>query len=169
MIDFYALTSPNVQKIFFALEELELPYRVITVDVRHQVVQWLMLQVASIGPTFGQVVHFTRVAPAATIAQPAATAPMRADYSILRKPAGREPLGRRQRLFGRRHRGVSLAAQCRALGLGVEHMPATGHWLDVVTARPAVQRALAKVGAIPKSARYSRAATRRHPMIYARP
>jgi GSH-dependent disulfide-bond oxidoreductase len=33
MIDLYALTSPNVQKIFLALEELELPYKVIPVDV----------------------------------------------------------------------------------------------------------------------------------------
>ena len=33
MIDFYALTSPNVQKIFIMLEELELPYNVIPVDV----------------------------------------------------------------------------------------------------------------------------------------
>jgi GST-like protein len=33
MIELYALTSPNVQKIFIALEELELPYNVNTVDV----------------------------------------------------------------------------------------------------------------------------------------
>jgi GSH-dependent disulfide-bond oxidoreductase len=33
MIDFYCLTSPNVQKIFIMLEELELPYRQIQVDV----------------------------------------------------------------------------------------------------------------------------------------
>jgi GST-like protein len=33
MIDLYALTSPNVQKIFLALEELELPYREFFVDV----------------------------------------------------------------------------------------------------------------------------------------
>lgn len=33
MIDFYALTSPNVQKVFLMLEEIELPYRVIPVDV----------------------------------------------------------------------------------------------------------------------------------------
>jgi GST-like protein len=33
MIDFYCLTSPNVQKIFIMLEELELPYRKIPVDV----------------------------------------------------------------------------------------------------------------------------------------
>ena len=33
MIDFYALTSPNVQKIFLMLEETELPYKPIHVDV----------------------------------------------------------------------------------------------------------------------------------------
>jgi GSH-dependent disulfide-bond oxidoreductase len=33
MIDLYALTSPNVQKIFLMLEELGLPYKVIPVDV----------------------------------------------------------------------------------------------------------------------------------------
>ena len=33
MIDFYALTSPNVQKIFIMLEECGLPYNIKTVDV----------------------------------------------------------------------------------------------------------------------------------------
>ncbi|HEX2216196.1 MAG TPA: glutathione S-transferase N-terminal domain-containing protein [Xanthobacteraceae bacterium] len=33
MIDLYALTSPNVQKIFIMLEEIELPYRVHAIDV----------------------------------------------------------------------------------------------------------------------------------------
>jgi GST-like protein len=33
MIDFYALTSPNVRKIFILLEEIELPYEIIPVDV----------------------------------------------------------------------------------------------------------------------------------------
>jgi len=33
MIDFYALTSPNVRKIFIMLEELELAYNTIPVDV----------------------------------------------------------------------------------------------------------------------------------------
>ncbi len=32
MIDLYALTSPNIQKIFIALEELKLPYNTILVD-----------------------------------------------------------------------------------------------------------------------------------------
>jgi GST-like protein len=33
MIDFYALTSPNVQKVYIMLEELELPYKEHFVDV----------------------------------------------------------------------------------------------------------------------------------------
>jgi GSH-dependent disulfide-bond oxidoreductase len=33
MIDFYALTSPNVQKIFVMLEECGLPYNIKPVDV----------------------------------------------------------------------------------------------------------------------------------------
>jgi GST-like protein len=33
MIDLYALTSPNVQKIIIMLEEIELAYRIIPVDV----------------------------------------------------------------------------------------------------------------------------------------
>ncbi len=33
MIDLHALTSPNVQKIFIMLEELELPYNTHLVDV----------------------------------------------------------------------------------------------------------------------------------------
>src|SRR5215470_2995122 len=125
MIDFYVLTSPNVQKVFIMLEELELPYRTIPVDVwkseqftpefgalnpnrkipvivdhggpggkpytviesgailmyladkekrflptdmakRYDVIQWLMIQLTGVGPTFGQFVHFSRYAPAGT-------------------------------------------------------------------------------------------------------
>ena len=33
MIDFYALTSPNVQKVFIMLEECGLPYNIKPVDV----------------------------------------------------------------------------------------------------------------------------------------
>ena len=30
---------------------------------RYDVIQWLMIQLTGVGPTFGQVVHFTRFAP----------------------------------------------------------------------------------------------------------
>jgi hypothetical protein len=37
MIELYALTSPNMQKIFIMLEECELPYNTKVVDVRDAV------------------------------------------------------------------------------------------------------------------------------------
>src|SRR6266566_9836987 len=122
MIDFYGLTSPNVQKIFIMLEECALPYNFKPVDVwasaqhsaeftklnpngkipvivdqdgpggkpytvfesgailmyladktgrllpkdmaaRCEVIQWLMLQVSTVGPMFGQLTHFKNFAP----------------------------------------------------------------------------------------------------------
>src|ERR1700735_981262 len=122
MIDFYALTSPNVQKIYLMLEETKLPYKEHFVDVwkgeqydpnfikinpnskiptivdhegpggkpytvfesgailmylaekfgrflptdmakRYDAIQWLMVQLTGVGPTFGQTVHFTLFAP----------------------------------------------------------------------------------------------------------
>ena len=121
MIDFYALTSPNVQKIFIMLEECGLPYNIKPVDVwageqftpefakinpllkvpaivdsdgpggkpytviesgailiylaektgkfiphepvaRYDTLQWVILQVANVGPMSGQHVHFSKFA-----------------------------------------------------------------------------------------------------------
>jgi glutathione S-transferase len=121
MIDFYALTSPNVQKIFVMLEECGLPYNIKPVDVwageqftpefarinpllkvpaivdsdgpsgkpytviesgailiylaektgkfiphepvaRYDTLQWVILQVANVGPMAGQHVHFSKFA-----------------------------------------------------------------------------------------------------------
>jgi GST-like protein len=122
MIDFYALTSPNVQKIYIMLEEVGLPYEEHFIDVwrgeqyrpefvrlspnskipvivdhdgpagkpysvfesgaillylaektgkflptdptgRYDAIQWLMFQVAGVGPMFGQLAHFSFFAP----------------------------------------------------------------------------------------------------------
>src|SRR6185437_5004167 len=95
MIDFYAMGSPNVVKIYLALEELGLPYTVHPVDVfggkqytvfesgaillylaektgkllpadraaRFDAIQWMMVQMTTVGPMFGQYVHFMRFAP----------------------------------------------------------------------------------------------------------
>src|SRR5262245_29050792 len=121
MIDFYPLTSPNVQKIFAMLEEWGLPYNIKPVDVwageqftpnfakinpllkgpaiadsdgpagkpytviesgairiypaektgkfiphepvaRYDTLQWVILQVANVGPMAGQHVHFSKFA-----------------------------------------------------------------------------------------------------------
>jgi GST-like protein len=123
MIKLYGMGSPNVVKIFIALEELGLPYEVAPVDVfsgkqfdaeftklnpnakvpvivdsegpggkpytcfesgaillylaeksggllpkdvaaKYDAIQWMMTQMTTVGPMFGQHVHFVRFAPA---------------------------------------------------------------------------------------------------------
>jgi GST-like protein len=211
MIDLYALTSPNVQKIFFMLEELELPYRIIPVDVwkgeqfdpnflkinpnakvpvivdhegpggrpytlfesgailmylaeksgrllpkevaaRYEVIQWLMLQVASIGPIFGQVVHFTRFAPAGN------------DYAVsrYRTEARRlfelfeKRLGEAAWVGGSDYSIADIAAFpwlriTTLLGIGLDDKPKLKQWVETINARPAIARALEKIAAIKSS------------------
>lgn len=117
MIDLYTFTTPNGRKVSVMLEEVDLPYKVHTIDItkgeqftpefvainpnskipaivdqdmgmtifesgailiylaekagkllpivqkeRFQVLQWLMLQMGSIGPMLGQLNHFKRFA-----------------------------------------------------------------------------------------------------------
>jgi GST-like protein len=206
MIDFYALTSPNVQKIFIMLEECGLPYNIKPVDVwkgdqftpefskinplqkipaivdsdgpagtpytviesgaillylaektgkfiphdpvkRYDTVQWLMVQMANVGPMFGQLVHFSRYAPAGQ------------DYGHSRY---RTQVNKLFDLYDRR-----LAAQpyvagndytiadmapfpwlrnFEMLGIDIGKRPNLKAWIDRVAAREAVKRALAKVG-----------------------
>ncbi|MEJ0019518.1 MAG: glutathione S-transferase N-terminal domain-containing protein [Acetobacteraceae bacterium] len=123
MIELYGMGSPNVVKIYIALDELDLPYRVNPVDVftgkqfdaeflklnpmakvpvitdpdgpggkpitlfesgaillylaektgrllpretaaKYQAIEWMMVQMTTLGPMFGQHVHFARFAPA---------------------------------------------------------------------------------------------------------
>jgi GST-like protein len=122
MIELYGMGSPNVVKIYIALEELELPYNVHPVDVfsgkqfdqeflklnpmakvpvitdregpggksitlfesgaillylaektgkllandvraKYEAIEWMMVQMTTLGPMFGQHVHFMRFAP----------------------------------------------------------------------------------------------------------
>ncbi len=123
MITLYGMGSPNVVKVYIALEELGLPYKVEPVDVftgaqfgaeftklnpmakvpvitdpdgpggkpitlfesgaillylaeksgkllptamaaKYEAIEWMMVQMTTVGPMFGQHVHFTRFAPA---------------------------------------------------------------------------------------------------------
>ncbi|WP_421386355.1 glutathione S-transferase family protein [Agrobacterium tumefaciens] len=124
MIELYGSGSPNVTRIFIALEELSLPYRAHGIDIfagqqfedwfgqinpnrkvpvivdrndqadertifesaailiylsdktrkllpasgqeRYETLQWLMVQVTTVGPMMGQYVHFSRYAPEAS-------------------------------------------------------------------------------------------------------
>ena len=208
MIDLYALTSPNVVKIFIALEELGLPYDVKLVDVwkgeqfspefiklnpnrkipvivdhegpggkpytvfesgaillylaektgklvpkdkaaYFEMMQWLMVQLTTMGPMFGQRVHFRRFATAGN------------DYSVSRY--GTE-VHRLYDLFEQRlasHPYVGGAEYTIAdiatfpwlrnhalLDIDVSNRPNVTRYVEKIAARPAVKEALAKVGNI---------------------
>jgi GST-like protein len=211
MIDFYVLTSPNVQKIFIMLEELELPYRAIPVDVwkgehfkpefaalnpnkkipvivdhegpggkpytvfesgailmyladktkrflptdvakRYDVIQWLMIQLTGVGPTFGQFVHFTRFAPPGNdYSLGRYRTEMRRLYDVLEARLGVVPY-----LGGADYSIADIATfpwtrNHDAQGVKWSEHPNLARWFDAIAARPAVKRALATVDAIVSS------------------
>ena len=211
MIDLYALTSPNVQKIFIALEELALPYRVHNVDVwkgdqfkpefvkinpnskipvivdhegpggqpctvfesgailmylaektgkllptetaaRYEVIQWLMIQLTGVGPAFGQTFHFKLFAPAGNdYAVSRFTTEVRRLYEVLDKRLAGSPF-----LGGAAYSIADVATfpwtrTHEVMGVSWKDFPNVGKWFDVISARPAVKAALAKVAAIQSS------------------
>lgn len=196
MIDLYALTSPNVQKIYIMLEETKLPYKEHFVDVwkgeqynpdffkinpnskipaivdsegpggkpytvfesgailmylaeksgkffptdmakKYDVLQWLMFQVTSVGPMFGQFTHFKMFAPkdkdnSYSMEKRLAQAPYLAgaDYTIA--DIATFP-------WTRNH---------DAQGVKWEDHPNLARWFKSIDERPAVKAALAKIGTI---------------------
>src|SRR5262245_60109463 len=208
MIDFYALTSPNVQKIFIMLEECGLPYNIKSVDVwageqftpefalinpllkvpaivdndgpggkpytviesgailiylaektgkfishepvaRYETLQWVILQVANVGPMAGQHVHFSKFAGAGN------------DYS-----AGRyrtqvlklfdvyeQRLSARPYLAGNEYTIADIAAwpwlrNFELLAIDPAKYPKIKSWADKIASHDAVKRALAQVGTL---------------------
>jgi GST-like protein len=205
MITLYGMGSPNVVKVFIALEELALPYTVQPVDVftgkqfddaflklnpnakvpvivdpegpngkpytcfesgaillylaektgkllpkdtaaRFDVIQWLMTQMSTVGPMFGQFVHFMRFAPAGNdysksryltqatrvtevIDQRLASAPYLggAEYSIA--DVATFPWMRNIPMF--------LGADAMA------KLPNVARWVKAIDERPAVKKAIA--------------------------
>ena len=212
MIDLYALTSPNVQKVFLALEELELPYNIKFIDVwkgeqftpdfikinpnskipaivdhdgpggkpyavfesgaillylaektgkllskdprkRFDAIQWLMVQLTGVGPTFGQWTHFTLFAPKDNeYAMSRYRTEMKRLYELLEKRLGEAPY-----LGGDEYSIADVATfpwtrNHDAQGVKWADNPNLARWFDAIAARPAVKRALDKVAQI-KSAR----------------
>jgi GST-like protein len=210
MITLYGMGSPNVVKVYIALEELGLPYTVQPVDVfsgrqfdaaflqlnpnakvpviidpdgpggkpytvfesgaillylaektgkllptetraKHDAIQWLMTQMSTVGPMFGQYVHFVRFAPAGN------------DYSKSRyfTHASRVCAVIDQRLAGSPYLGgpeYSIAdiatfpwlRNVPAL-LGADaaaKLPNITRWVKAIDERPAVKKALAEVEAV---------------------
>jgi GST-like protein len=210
MITLYGMGSPNVVKIYIALEELALPYTVQPVDVfaekqfddaflklnpnakvpvivdldgpggrpytcfesgaillylaektgrllpkdtatKFDAIQWLMTQMSTVGPMFGQHVHFIRFAPAGNdysksryrtqvlrvcevIEQRLATVPYLAgsDYSVA--DIATFPW----------LRGIPMFLGAEAMA----KMPNVARWVKAIEERPAVKKALAEVDAV---------------------
>ena len=115
--------------------------------VRHDCLQWLMIQLTGVGPMFGQYVHFTRFAP--DPAHEYARSRYRTEALRLLDIVD-------QRLRDNPYLGgteysiadVAMYPWARALGfMGLDTSPYTGvsRWVGAISERPAAQRALAKV------------------------
>jgi GST-like protein len=206
MIDLYAMGSPNVVKIYIALEEMGLAYTIHPVDVfgeqqfsaeflqlnpnakvpvivdsdgpggaytvfesgailqyladktgrflakdgaaRYDALQWMMVQMTTIGPLWGQYVHFLRFAPKGN------------DYSLDRYRTQvrrtldvvEQRLGKAAYLGGAEYSIADIAAfpwlRMTALLLGqavAAEYPKIMAWVAGIAARPAVAKALAAV------------------------
>ena len=210
MITLYGMGSPNVVKVYIALEELGLPFAVAPVDVftgkqfdaeflalnpnakvpvivdsdgpggkpytcfesgaillylaektgkllpadmaaKYDAIQWLMTQMSTVGPMFGQMVHFIRFAPAGN------------DYSksryITQATRVTEVIDRRLAtnayLAGSEYTVADIAThpwlRNIPMLMGAEAMakfPHVARWVAEIDARPAVQAALAKVAEV---------------------
>ncbi len=210
MITLYGMGSPNVVKIYIALEELALPYEVHPVDVftgkqfdeaflklnpnakvpvivdpegpsgkpytifesgaillyladktgrllpadpaaKYDAIQWLMTQMSTVGPMFGQYVHFLRFAPPGN------------DYSKSRyfTQAVRvcevidQRLSSATYLAGSDYSIADIATFPWLRGvpmfLGAEaaaKLPNITRWVKAIDERPAVKKALAEVDAV---------------------
>ena len=208
MIDLYALTSPNVQKIFIMLEECGLPYNIKTVDVwngdqfsaefskinplqkvpaivdsdgpagqpysviesgaillylaektgkfiphdpvkRYDTIQWLMVQMANVGPMCGQLVHFSKFAPAGN------------DYGHARYRTVVNKLfdlydaqlASHPYVAGDEYTIADMAAfpwlrNTALLGVDMDKRPHVKAWVEKISARDAAKRMLAKIATI---------------------
>src|SRR5262245_44536849 len=211
MIDFYALTSPNAQKVYVMLEELELPYREILIDVwkgdqfapefrkinpngkipvivdsdgpggrpytvvesgaillyladksgrflstdpikRYDTLQWLMIQLTGVGPMFGQWNHFKLFAgPGNEYALSRYQTEVKRLYDVLEKR-----LGESAYLGGPEYSIADIATwpwtrNHDAQGVKFDDHPNLARWFNTIAERPAVKRAVAKIGAIKSS------------------
>jgi GST-like protein len=211
MIDLYALTSPNVQKVYLALEELGLPYKEHFVDVwkgeqfapdfvklnpnskipaivdhdgpdgkpftvfesgaillylaektgsllpagrreRSEAIQWLMLQLANIGPAFGNYTHFARFATEGNAYSLARyKTEMLRLYDVLE-----HRLGQAAYLGGAEYSIADIAMfpwmrGHEGHGVTWDKFPNLGRWFTAIEKREPVQRALVKIGKIQSS------------------
>lgn len=121
---------------------------------RTTVLEWLMVQIASVGPMFGQLVHFTRYAPQGNeYSIQRYTSEVRRIFGVLERRLGASPyLGSATYSIAdvatwpwiRTASGIYpflIAAAERGDALG--EWPALGRWFGLVGERAAVQRGVA--------------------------
>jgi GSH-dependent disulfide-bond oxidoreductase len=203
MIDLYALTSPNVQKVILMLEECGLKYNVKPVDVwageqykpeflkinplakvpaivdhdgpagtpytviesgailiylaektgkfiphdpvkRYDTIQWLMVQMANVGPMFGQLVHWSKFAP-----QPQEYGNTRYRTQVLKLyDLYEQRLKTSRYAAGEEYTIADIAAfpwlrNVALLGVDITKYPTLKKYVDTIEARDAVKRMLA--------------------------
>jgi GST-like protein len=114
---------------------------------RHDCLQWLMIQLTGIGPTFGQYVHFTRFAPDPVHEYSRSryrTETLRLLDVVERRLSDRPYLGGSEYSIA----DVATFPWVRVLGfmgLDPSAYSAISRWLGVISARPAAQRAIARL------------------------
>lgn len=131
--------------ILFWLAEREGRFLPTTQPARAEVMQWLMVQMANIGPMLGQFTHFNLVPQGS---QPYA----QARYGAIAERLYRildDRLREREWIAGGDYSIADMATQPWAYylerhGFDAAAHPALVRWREAVAARPAVQRALAR-------------------------
>jgi len=210
MIELYGMGSPNVVKIYLALEELELPYTVHPVDVftgkqfepaflklnpmakvpvitdsdglggkpitlfesgaillylsektgkllprdasaKFEAIEWMMVQMTTLGPMFGQHVHFIRFAPPGNdYAQSRYTTQVHRVLEVMEQRLAELPW-----LGGAEYGIADIATYPWARNIPAllgtpagEKYRNVMRWVGIINERPAVKRALAAVDAV---------------------
>lgn len=117
----------------------------IPADARERLIalQWLMFQMAGIGPMFGQQVHFRLYAPNPeyVYSRTRYTTEVRRLYDVVEKR-----LNESEYIGGREYSIADIAAwpwmqRAEARAVDLSTLPATKRWIETLRARPAVIRA----------------------------
>ncbi len=111
---------------------------------RYQVMEWLMFQMASVGPMFGQFNHFNRFAPEKV---PYAIARYEQEtlrlYGVLDRQLADRPYIALEDYSIADIALFPWVASYEFMGLTLEQYPHLNRWVEILQERPAVQRGMA--------------------------
>ncbi|HVB19757.1 MAG TPA: glutathione S-transferase N-terminal domain-containing protein [Candidatus Paceibacterota bacterium] len=112
---------------------------------RYETLEWLMFQMASVGPMFGQANHFRKYAP-----KKVPYAIERYDTEVVRIFGVLESKLKKSNYLAGSYSIADIATWpwvCihKNMGIGLKRYPGVHRWLERVKRRPAVRHALAKV------------------------